>query len=100
MRWFSGWLNQVDIELRPRDLFKGRDIDIYPITPRGVAWLADNLEVFAETPTWSEWGCCLELSDRDALTLHSIVSKLSEAGLTVRRCGRLKRWDGTTVWLG
>jgi hypothetical protein len=100
MGWFTRWLNKVDIGIRPRHPFKGGEVDIYPFTARGADWLADNLDVFTEIPTWSEWGRCLELSDIESLTLHLVVRKLSEAGLSVRWYGRLKGWDGNSPWLG
>jgi hypothetical protein len=93
MGWITSWIARVDIGLRPRDVFGGGEVNLYPFTKRGVDWLAQNIDKFKEPPIWSKRDRCLELSDIDSLALHLLVQKLVDAGLKVRFYGRLKRWD-------
>lgn len=94
MGWFGRWRNEVDIGVRPRHIFDGTEVNLYPFTKRGEDWLFANLDKFSE-PGWNQPSRCLELSEFDCLGLHLIVDRLVKAGLTVRFYGRLKGWDGT-----
>jgi hypothetical protein len=93
MGLFTTWLNKVDIGLRPRHVYEGTNVNLYPFTKRGVEWLKRNPDKFSE-PRWSQRDRCLELSELDCLALHLVVQTLRDAGLKVRFYGRLKGWDG------
>ena len=97
--WFSNWYNKVDIGLRPRNVFMGAEVNLYPFTQRGLDWLEQNINKFME-PVWSRRDRCLMLSELDCLALMSVVEMLQDAGLKVRFYGRLKGWDGKSpFWL-
>jgi hypothetical protein len=95
------WFNSVDIGVRPRDAFKGADVNLYAFTLRGAKWIEQHLDQFSE-PVWSQRKRCLMLSESDSshIGLVLIVDKLQSAGLTLKFFGRLKGWDGTSPWLG
>ena len=103
--WFRdgiiSWFNSVDVGIRPRNVFKGRDINLYPFTPRGEKWIEQNILQFND-PKWSQQERCLMLSDIDSS--HSglvlIVNTMKRAGLKLKFYGRLKGWDGVAPWLG
>lgn len=105
INWFRDeiirWFNSVDVGIRPRDVFKGRDINLYPFTPRGQKWIEQNILKFSD-PKWSQLERCLMLSDLDSshFGLASVVSEMKHAGLKLEFYGRLKGWDGATPWLG
>ena len=44
MGWFSTWRNKVDIGLRPRQVFEGTEVNLYPFTKRGAALRANDHE--------------------------------------------------------
>jgi hypothetical protein len=96
-----GWFNGVDIGVRPRNVLKGTDVNLYPFTRRGVEWLEQNLDQFSQ-PVWSQRERCLMLSESDAshIGLALTVGKLQRAGLKLRFYGRLKGWDGLSPWVG
>jgi hypothetical protein len=94
MDWFDRWRNEVDIGVRPRHVFEGSDVNLYPFTKRDEDVLFTNLDKFSE-PGWNESSRCLELSELDCVGLHLIVDRFVKAGLKVRFYGRLKGWDGT-----
>ena len=99
MGWFSNWLSKVDIGLRPRNVFEGTEVNLYPFTERGLSWLEQNIAQFTE-PEWSPGDRCLLLSEIDCLRLGRVVQKLRDAGMKVRFYGRLKGWDGYSLfWL-
>jgi len=99
MGWFSNWHNKVDIGLRPRNVFVGTEVNLYPFTPRGIEWLEQNVDKFMD-PAWSKRDRCLMLSELDCLALMRVVEILQDAGLKVRFYGRLKGWDGKSpFWL-
>jgi hypothetical protein len=99
MEWLSNWFNKVDIGLRPRNVFEGTEVNLYPFTPRAIKWVEQNIGGFIE-PVWSQRDRCLLLSERDCLALMSVVRRLQDAGLKVRFYGRLKGWDGNSpFWL-
>ena len=89
MGWFSTWRNKVDIGLRPRQVFEGTEVNLYPFTKRGAEWLEQNIDKFSEV-NWSKRDRCLELSEVDGLALHLMVERLLDAGLKIRFYGRLK----------
>jgi hypothetical protein len=97
MGWFSSWFNKVDIGLRPRNVFEGIEVNLYPFTPRGIEWLEQNAGKFIE-PQWSKRDH-LMLSDLDSIGLPRVVEMLLDAGLKIRFYGRLKGWDGNPHWL-
>jgi hypothetical protein len=101
MGWFMRWFNRVDIGLRPRNVFKGTDVNLYPFTRRGVEWIEQNLHRFSQ-PVWSQRERCLMLSkiDSSPIGLSLIVGMLQQAGLKLRFYGRLKGWDGASRWVG
>ena len=99
MNWLGNWFDKIDIGLRPRYVSKGREVNIYPFTKRGVEWLEENVGQFLE-PEWSQRDRCLMLSELDSLRLMSVVEMLRDAGLKIRFYGRLKGWDGKSpLWL-
>lgn len=95
MRWFK----RVDIGIRPRDVFHGIDVDIYPFAREGAKWIEQNINQLSG-PVWSQKEHCLTLSKADSshLGLTLITSQLDEAGLKVRFYGRLKGWNKNKPW--
>jgi hypothetical protein len=99
MVWFSDWRNKVEIGLRPRNVFVGTEVNLYPFTQRGAEWLEQNADKLIE-PIWSKQDRCIMLSEFDCLTLMRVVKMLRDAGLKVRFYGRLRGWDGESpFWL-
>jgi len=96
MRWFK----RVDIGIRPRHVFDGIDLNVYPFTRLGAEWIENNIDRFSD-PIWSRNERCLELSKPDSsrFGLALIVSMLQDAGLKVRFYGRLKGWDQSRPWM-
>jgi len=99
VNWLKDWFNRVDIGIRPRDVFSGVDVNLYPFTPRGIEWVQANIHRFDE-PKWSERERCLMLSESDSgyFSLGLLVGQIELAGLRVRFYGRLKGWDGNSPW--
>jgi|GEM_PF-4555396 len=96
--WFTKWRGSVDFGLRPRHVFDGPEINLYPFTKQAAEWLEENFDRFKGS-TWSQRDRCLQLSDLETLQLHRLVERLEEAGLKVRFYGRLKGWDGKSpIW--
>jgi hypothetical protein len=93
MRWHWSAQNKVDIGLRPRHVFEGTEVNLYPFNKRGTEWLIQNPREFLDAK-WNDKDRCLELSDLDSWVLHSVVERLTSAGLKVQFYGRLKGWDG------
>lgn len=95
------WFRRVDVGLRPRDIFQGRDVDVYPFTGRGAKWIEQNIHKLSD-PVWSRQESCLRLSAADSshLGLALIVSMLEDAGLKFRFYGRLKGWNRNKPWIG
>jgi hypothetical protein len=65
MGWFTTGRNSVDIGIRPRGVFKGADVNLYPFTHRGTEWVQQNIITFSQ-PRWSQEERCLILSVTDS----------------------------------
>ena len=48
MGWFTTGRNSVDIGIRPRGVFKGADVNLYPVTHRGTEWVQQNIITFSQ----------------------------------------------------
>jgi hypothetical protein len=87
------WHNEVDVGLRPREVFEGTHVNLYPFTRRAREWLIQNHDKFSGGE-WRERDGYLELSERDCLALDAVVKLLVDAGLKIRFYGRLQGWAG------
>ncbi len=87
--WFKG----VDIGIRPRHVFEGSDVNLFPFTQSGIQWLQKNIQLFKE-PVWSQKERCLKLSSSDSsIRLEAIVRALQSDGLKIKFYGRLEGWN-------
>jgi hypothetical protein len=93
------WLSRVDIGIRPREVFEGRAVNLYPFTKRGAEWIEGNMDKFSD-PAWLQKDRCLLLSDAESshLGLALLVGYLQDAGLKMKFYGRLKGWDQNKPW--
>jgi hypothetical protein len=101
LKAFLPWFGKVDIGLRPREVFSGTDVNLYPLSRHGFEWIERNIDQFDE-PIWSRSERCLRLSKADSHPAHlrRLVIMLKLEGLTLRFYGRLKQWDGGSSWCG
>jgi hypothetical protein len=84
------WLAGVDIGIRPRQVFEGSDVNLFPFTKAGVEWLRHNIQHFTD-PVWSQDERCLKLSPIDSTNNFSnVLRSLKSGGLKIKLYGRLK----------
>jgi hypothetical protein len=85
----SNWFDRVDIGIRPRQVFEGSDVNLFPFTKNGIEWLSRNSQHFTD-PVWSEEERCLKLSPTDCTTnLPTVLRSLEDGGLRIKFYGRL-----------
>ena len=90
------WFKAVDIGIRPRQVFEGSDVNLYPFTPRGAKWMEQNIQHFSEA-SWCQKERCLKLSNSDStVRIKRIVQALQADKLKIKFYGRLNDWN---TWL-
>jgi hypothetical protein len=94
-----GLFSRVDIGFRPRNVFEGRAVNLYPFTQRGADWMQGNLDKFSD-PVWEQKDRCWLLSDADSshFGLVMTVGYLQDAGVKFKFYGRLKGWEKNKPW--
>ena len=85
------WLSSVDVGIRPRQVFEGSDVNLFPFTKAGIEWLRENIQDFTD-PIWSPEERCLRLSPTDStVNLPNVLRALQNDGLKIKFYGRLKK---------
>ena len=80
----------MDIGIRPRQVFEGTDVNLFPFTKAGIEWLRQNIQHFTD-PVWSQEEHCLKLSSIDStINLPNVIRCLRNDGLRIKFYGRLE----------